>query len=251
MYNNDQKLETSDAEKARAKGQSLLIIIALIKILGSGISFVLDGGLLSLIISIALAIALAGGVNWVRWLCVVGGIIANLYAWVVLAQLVGIGGPAYLIVLMIVVSAIDIVMILILAKNKKINAFIEHKKLYPQEYGSSSWPQGAARESVKEIEKKPCIFCGEEVTITNRFCTQCGGNLAEKAAEDFRIRRENLLQGGYGVLLADEKTINDVKMMRRVYGSGCCISYLKGKAKELGVYDIVITADELDCLLGV
>jgi len=45
--------------------------------------------------------------------------------------------------------------------------------------------------------------------------------------------------------------MNDVKMMRRIYGSGCCISFLKDKAKELGVYDIAITVDEPDSLLGV
>jgi len=189
MYYNDQKLEISDAEKARARGQTLLIIIALIKIFGSVFSYMLDGDLLSFFITMAISCALALGFNWVRWLCVAGGIISKLYACVAVALQLSIGGPAHLIVLVIVFSAIDIVMIMMLAKNKKINSFIEYEKFRRQNHCiSSSSPQSAARESVKTIEKKPCRFCGEEITITNIFCTQCGGNVAEKAAEDFRNR---------------------------------------------------------------
>ena len=259
MQLDEQKPDLTEADKRLATGLNILVTIAVVRVCFSIVSLFLSGNIISLCLSVALSIALASGSNWVRWFCVVNGGIANILMLNVLSELINLGAPAYLLVLAVALMLIDIVMLAILAFNKKVNEFIEQRKRSYHDHNSNhdhhnyrgSEHHRISEEYRKMIDKKPCPLCGEDIAKTHKFCPSCGGDIAIKEEENMQIWREKLERDGYGVLLTNEKAKNDLREIMRVYGADCCISYLKEKAQELGIPSLEITADDLDGILGV
>ena len=253
MYLDENKSELNEADKRRATGQNILATIAVVRVCFAIVALFLNGNILALAMSIALSVALASGINWIRWFCVVGGGISNIMLLAMFSQLMSAGMPVYILVFAVALMLIDIAMLAVLAFNKKINEFIQHKQFINNNhnrYRGSGYQRKAVEYAIKE-EKKPCPCCGEEIAKTHKFCPSCGGDIIEREEANMQMWREKLEKDGYGLLLANENTKSEVKEIRRIYGNKCCISYLKDKAQELGISGFEITADDLDGMLSV
>jgi len=253
MYSDEQSPEKSEDEKIRENGQKILIIIAAVRIVIPVVNHVIDGNWSSMIVSIAISIALSIGINWVRWFCVISGIMMNLIGLILLPSLIEAGTLAFSTRLLIVLTIADIALLVVLAVSKSVNEFIEWNKSSNRDQYSSrnSMPLNKVGEFENIEGTKPCPFCGEGIVKTAKYCPFCGGNVAEKEDENTRLRREQLESDGLGALFENETDLINAREIRRMYGNGSCISYLNGKAKELGIQDIIISSDDLDSLLSV
>ena len=104
----------------------------------------------------------------------------------------------------------------------------------------------------KEAAVKPCPLCGEDIHERQKFCQFCGGDVGEKEEENRKRaeaeaerRRWECEEQGAGILLGDESIMKEANMFRRMYGKNVYLSYLKGKAKELGCEDLDLTGEGL------
>ena len=250
MYSDECTSDFSEAEKRRATGKCILNMIAVVKVCFALIVLMTTDNLVLFLLSLVFTVALSSGVNWIRWVYVVGGLIGNILALFAYLPRLSPGTPEHILALLSALILADIVTLVVLAVNSKVNEFILYKQ--PGYPGYHSYRGSKHQSSAQENEKKePCPVCGKEIVKAQRLCPLCGGDIIEKEAENNRLRREKLEQDGYGSVLARLIAMHDIKEIRRIYGSKCCISYLKDKALELGMTGLEITADDLDGLLSV
>jgi len=125
---------------------------------------------------------------------------------------------------------------------------------------------GTNTKTLKNVE----FMSGENTEVVETTDLSGGANTeAQKNAEYFeeqnakaekhRVKKSKKLrktlhkkleQDGIGSLINDESVIKEARLYRRMYGEDACISYLNGRAKELGMTDVEITEGDLDKLLG-
>ncbi len=123
-----------------------------------------------------------------------------------------------------------------------------HIEAYEQAIAMERQARTAAFQ-LKEVDTKPCPFCGVQLSGKPLFCPYCGGNIIEKESETKKARLEELEQNGIKALLDDKELYGKASMLWRSYGIASCISFLKGQAKELGLQDIEITEEDVKNLL--
>jgi hypothetical protein len=90
---------------------------------------------------------------------------------------------------------------------------------------------------------KICPFCAEEIKPEAKICPHCRHDIQEyeielknKEIEDKKRREQNIKN--IEDIFNDEDIMNEAKKLRRLYGKEVYISYLKDKAKELGLGNI-------------
>jgi hypothetical protein len=97
----------------------------------------------------------------------------------------------------------------------------------------------------KESDKKKCPTCSGLINRDSAFCEFCGANVHEREEEAKKIKQREYEEKGLDALFNDENLMNEANAMRRLYGKYAYISYIKGKAKELGFGDIDISEEDL------
>lgn len=73
--------------------------------------------------------------------------------------------------------------------------------------------------------------------------------MAAKEREDAQALRQKMEQLGAGALF-DEKTMENAKLYRKLYGLSVATAHLNEKAKELGLSDVHITPEEAERLIA-
>ena len=104
-------------------------------------------------------------------------------------------------------------------------------------------------------KNKTCPFCAEEIKFEAKFCPHCGQNVNEYELKQKSIEEENKNKKEQE-MKENFKNMNDVfnneeimkkaNEIRRIYGKGLYISYLKNKAKEFGLGDIEINENDIE-----
>ena len=115
-----------------------------------------------------------------------------------------------------------------------------------QQYKNAKAVEKVAEIEKKEADKIPCPFCSVRIEKEAVFCQFCGGNVKEKEDEARHLIKQKVEGSGLNVLFEDESIMKTADMYRRSYGKSASVSYLKNKAKELGLGDIEITEEDLD-----
>jgi len=110
---------------------------------------------------------------------------------------------------------------------------------------------------IKESNEKECPLCKKKIREEAVFCEFCGGSVKEheenekaRKQQEFEEMKKRRLrefeESGFNALLNDEDIMKQAKEIRRVYGKTTYVSFLKGKAKELGFGDIELTEDDVE-----
>jgi len=116
------------------------------------------------------------------------------------------------------------------------------------EYSLDGRPNPEKIESVDkfEIKKnyvKECPYCNKNISIESIFCQFCG-NKINVCEEKVIIEKQQVLdKKGIAQIFKNEELLKHANDIRRIYGKATYISYLKNKAKELGLGEIEIDED--------
>lgn len=109
-----------------------------------------------------------------------------------------------------------------------------------------------------ENEKKNyrvCPFCVGKISNSITFCQHCGNNILEYdnkkiIVEEARLRgeieRRREIYKSLDDIFNDESLMKSAKELRRIYGKKVYISFLKAKAKELGIGEIEINENDIE-----
>jgi hypothetical protein len=102
---------------------------------------------------------------------------------------------------------------------------------------------------------RKCPFCQENIKKEAAVCRYCGKDVKayddeqkaqkEKAAAE---RREALKGKTVGIqdILNDPEMMKEANNLRRIYGKSMYLSFIKRKAKELGLGDIDLTEEDIE-----
>jgi len=105
------------------------------------------------------------------------------------------------------------------------------------------------------VNSKKCPFCAEAIKDEALICPHCGNNIREYEERQKILKMEvedakaKTISEKYKTLediFNDENIMREAKEFRRIYGKSFYISHLKNKAKELGLGDIEINADDVE-----
>ena len=108
-------------------GRIIVITIAAINVIMSFVSFFIQHNFISLIIQIALSIALIMGVAWVRYLYAIGAGLSILITINLLGSAID-GSPIWLIIFLILELIYSIVSCILLFGNKCVSEFLYSQK---------------------------------------------------------------------------------------------------------------------------
>ena len=117
---------TINSERMRETGKKMLKVIGLIQMI-SNLTLVTSSGAL-FVLSIFISIDLINGVNWIRWLCVFGGIFNDIITATRLVELLDQEAPFWTMILLVLLLIIHVSSLFILATNKNINEYIYTQK---------------------------------------------------------------------------------------------------------------------------
>jgi len=251
----------NERDKMIKTGGTIVMVVAGVNILFAIILLATNPNILSFIVTLAISIALIYGVNWVRWLFIIGGGIGIFTSLITFANLAGLGAPGWLWGILWLTFAISVASVLIIAMNKNVIEFFHNAKHGGREAIENQNAQ--LRNKVSALENKeaqnvkvPCLLCGEQIPKNSKFCNICGGNIEEKEAENKSIKLEELrqkmgdsAQNDLDLLLSDDNLVKEANSLRRLYGKTSCIAFLNKKAAELGLADLEITEEYYDNII--
>ena len=111
------------------KGERIVRVIAIIYIVIQILGFFLTLNFIGLLISIAIAVGLMMGKNWVRILYAIFSIVGIFF---VVASCVRVAEvttvPIWFLLMTIIVVGINVAFVILLTMNSSVNAFFEHNK---------------------------------------------------------------------------------------------------------------------------
>lgn len=96
---------------------------------------------------------------------------------------------------------------------------------------------------------KSCPYCAEEIKQEATICPHCTKNIKEYEDNQIKLAEEKKAakaSGGINTLYADEGIMKQAKDIRRIYGKSPYITFLKDKAKELGLGDIELSEADIE-----
>ena len=103
----------------------------------------------------------------------------------------------------------------------------------------------------QKIETRKCPFCTKDMIGEIKFCPHCGNNIQEydnkqkmnneDKRQEFKERYKTIEE-----FFNDEVIMKEAKKLRRMYSKSVYISFLKDKAKELGLGEIEINEDDVE-----
>lgn len=122
-------LEEFDAKKERQykAGKVIVVTIALVNIAGTIVSSFINFNLFTLMVQIALSIALLCGVGWVRYFFAIGAALSSFLILYTLAY-AGSSVPAYLVVITVIYLVYCIISSIILFASKSVSEFLYSQK---------------------------------------------------------------------------------------------------------------------------
>ncbi len=125
----EQALAEFEAKQSKryALGKLIVLTIAILNILFAVLSAVVNFNIFTLLIQIALSIALFAGVVWVRYLFAIGSALGALLSFYLLMVQIG-DRPAWITVFLVIYMAFHITCCILLLSNKCVKDFLYAQK---------------------------------------------------------------------------------------------------------------------------
>lgn len=141
------------------------------------------------------------------------------------------------IVLLLLFGVLALI-VLVGAPDKKSQAKIEEQNVILK---------NSSRMNISANGKK-CPFCAENIKDEARICPHCGKNILEyeNIEKSRKEEKQRELYKNLDDLFKDKEIMEKADSMRRIYGKNVKISFLKDKAKELGLGDIEINEEDIE-----
>ena len=217
----ERDLKNDENEKQYDSGHKKLVVIAVIEIVLNIVNnvFIQDYEFknIGIVISIAMSIGLACGVNWIRYLYVISRIFGFRNTLILLSGLSADTSQEWLRYTLIVILIKNIVEMIILTTAKDVNTYI-----YIRE---------GERERRRKKVATPCPFCSEWIGDKQTFCQFCGGNLKEKDDDNREFQHEKQ-QECPAVFQQKEELFEDADMFCRLYNKNIANALKREKRRK-------------------